>query len=117
MEKVGPHASKHAGKNEEAARESQKDRNENKKRTDADVRRRTRAQQARRAEIEQLEGRIASCEAAIRDIEKKMTAPGFYDDRLGAQPIIDQHQALMWQVGNLMHQWEELHLATGLTEA
>ena len=26
-----------------------------------------------------------------------------------AQPVVDRHQALMWQVGDLMHQWESLH--------
>jgi len=25
-----------------------------------------------------------------------------------AQTIVDRHQALMWKVGDLMHQWEEL---------
>ena len=38
-----------------------------------------------------------------------MASPGFYDDRAAAQPVIDRHQALMWQVGDLMHQWEALH--------
>ena len=47
-------------------------------------------------------------EAAIREIEQAMAAPGFYDDRTASQPIIDRHHALMWQVGDLMHQWEEL---------
>jgi len=37
-----------------------------------------------------------------------MSAPGFYEDRAAAQPVIDRHQGLMWQVGELMHQWEEL---------
>ena len=37
-----------------------------------------------------------------------MAAPGFYDDRAAAQPLLDRHQALMWQVGDLMHRWEEL---------
>ena len=37
-----------------------------------------------------------------------MAAPGFYEDRAAAQPVIDRHQALMWEVGDLMHQWEEL---------
>ena len=55
-----------------------------------------------------LEARIAETEAAIREIEQTMAAPGFYDDRAAAQPVIDRHQALMWQVGDLMHQWEEL---------
>jgi len=39
------------------------------------------------------------------------------DDRLAAQPVIDQHQALMWQVGDLIRQWEELHSTSGLAEA
>ncbi|PYQ99435.1 MAG: hypothetical protein DMF96_06960, partial [Acidobacteria bacterium] len=64
--------------------------------------------QARQARIESLEERIAECEAAIRDIEAEMAAPGFYDDRADAQPVIDRHQSLMWQVGELIHQWEEL---------
>ncbi len=38
-----------------------------------------------------------------------MSSSGFYDDRAAAQPVIDRHQALMWQVGDLMHQWEALH--------
>ena len=38
-----------------------------------------------------------------------MASPGFYDNRAAAQPVIDRHQALMWQVGDLMHQWEALH--------
>jgi len=28
-----------------------------------------------------------------------------------AQPVVDEHQALMWKVGDLMHQWEELQSA------
>ena len=43
-----------------------------------------------------------------------MAAPGFYDDRATAQPVIEQHQALMWKVGDLMHQWEELQIATDM---
>jgi hypothetical protein len=37
-----------------------------------------------------------------------MSAPGFYDDRNTAQPIIAKHQSLMWEVGDLMNQWEAL---------
>ena len=40
-----------------------------------------------------------------------MATSGFYDDRAAAQPVIDRHQALMWQVGDLMRQWEELQAA------
>ena len=43
--------------------------------------------------------------------KQQMSAPGFYEDRAAAQPVIDRHQALMWQVGDLMHQWEELQSA------
>ena len=25
-----------------------------------------------------------------------------------SQPVIDRHQTLMWEVGDLMHQWESL---------
>jgi ATP-binding cassette subfamily F protein 3 len=87
---------------------------EEKKRVDADARKRSKELQARRQRIESLESRIAETEAAIRDIEQQMSAPGFYDDRVAAQPVIDRHQALMWQVGDLMHQWEQLQ---SLTEA
>jgi ATP-binding cassette, subfamily F, member 3 len=79
-----------------------------KKRVDAEARKQARAAQARRQRIDQLESRIAECEASIREIEARMSAPGFYEDRAAAQPVIDEHQALMWKVGDLMHQWEML---------
>ncbi len=41
-----------------------------------------------------------------------MAAPGFYENRDAAQPIIDRHQSLMWEVGDLMHQWEVLQTET-----
>jgi hypothetical protein len=37
-----------------------------------------------------------------------MSTPGFYDDRDRSKPVIDRHQALMWEVGDLMGQWETL---------
>jgi ATP-binding cassette subfamily F protein 3 len=82
-----------------------------KKRADSETRKRQRAVAARQARIGKLETEIAECENAIREIEQKMSAPGFYEDRSAAQPVIDQHQALMWRVGDLMHQWEELQAA------
>ena len=60
------------------------------------------------ARIAELEASIAEREQAIKDLEAAMSAPGFYDNRDAAQPLIDRHQALMWEVGDLMHQWEEL---------
>jgi hypothetical protein len=79
-----------------------------KKRADAETRRAQRAAQAHQAKIDELEAKIAACEDAIRAIEQTMSAPGFYDDRAAAQPVIDRHHALMWEVGDLMHRWEEL---------
>ena len=94
---------------ESAPKEQRRD---EKKRIDAEARKRERASKARLAEIDALEARIAECEQAIRDIEQRMAAPGFYDDRAAAQTVIGQHQALMWKVGELMHQWEELQSVT-----
>jgi ATP-binding cassette subfamily F protein 3 len=84
-----------------------------KKRVDADARKKLRASQARQSEIARLEEQIAETETAIKALEQEMAAPGFYDDRTASQTIVDRHQALMWKVGDLMHQWEELqtHLA------
>ena len=87
---------------------------DDKKKADAESRRRARAQEARRAQIDRLEAQIADRERALREIEEAMAAPGFYEDRAAAQPLIDRHQALMWQLGDLMHQWEELQNASDL---
>ena len=37
-----------------------------------------------------------------------MAAPGFYDNHETLKPVLDQHQALMWDVGDLLGQWEML---------
>ena len=87
------------------------------KRADAEARKRQRARQAQRERIDGLEARIARCEAAIRELEQAMAAPGFYDDRAAAQPIVDRHHSLTWEVGDLMHQWEELQSSADLAEA
>jgi hypothetical protein len=81
---------------------------EEKKRREAEARKTRKAQDARRKRIEELEARIAEREAEIKKIEAKMTAAGFYDDHEAAKPVIDRHQALMWEVGDLMGQWETL---------
>ena len=46
--------------------------------------------------------------ARSRRSKTTMAAPGFYEDRAAAEPLVDRHQALMWEVGDLMHRWEEL---------
>jgi ATP-binding cassette subfamily F protein 3 len=79
-----------------------------KKRSDAEARKKQRADQARQSEIDKLEREIAECEHAIKELEQAMAAPRFYENRDAAQPTIDRHQSLMWKVGDLMHRWEEL---------
>jgi len=37
-----------------------------------------------------------------------MGTPGFYDDADASKPVIDRHQALMWEVGDRMSEWEAL---------
>ena len=78
------------------------------RRQEAEARKERKAADVRRRRIEELESRIADREQAIRDIEATMSAPGFYDDHERAKPLVDQHQALMWEVGDLMGQWEAL---------
>jgi ATP-binding cassette subfamily F protein 3 len=85
---------------------------EERKRQEADARRLKKAADARRRRIEELESRIADREEAIRHIEQSMAAPGFYENHEAAKPVIDRHQALMWEVGDLMSQWEELQQQT-----
>jgi ATP-binding cassette subfamily F protein 3 len=87
---------------------------EEKKRLDAEARRKVKAEQQRKARIDELETRIAETEAAIRELEARMAAPGFYDDRAAAQKAADEHQSLMWKVGELMQRWENLQADSAL---
>jgi ATP-binding cassette subfamily F protein 3 len=79
-----------------------------KKKVDAESRRRQKAADERARRVRDLEQRIAEREEAIRKLEAQMSAPGFYDVREAAEPIISRHQTLMWEVGDLMNQWEGL---------
>jgi ATP-binding cassette subfamily F protein 3 len=79
-----------------------------KKRVDADARKRERARKTLQGRINELEGRIADREGQIEKLEATMSAPGFYEDREKSKPVIDRHQRLMWDVGDLMNQWEAL---------
>jgi ATP-binding cassette subfamily F protein 3 len=81
---------------------------EARKRADARARREKKARDARQKRIDDLEERIAERERAIKELEAVMAAPGFYDNHEAARPVIDRHQALMWEVGALMGQWEAL---------
>jgi len=90
---------------------------EERKKLDAEVRRKMKAEQTRKAEVERLEGRIAETEGAIRALEARMSAPGFYDDRAAAQAAASEHQTLMWKVGELMQRWEDLQTDPDLAPA
>jgi ATP-binding cassette subfamily F protein 3 len=81
---------------------------EDRKRADADRKKQQRAADALRNRIAALEARIAEREAAVRELEATMAAPGFYHDREASKVVLDRHQALMWEVGDLMSQWEAL---------
>ncbi len=70
--------------------------------------RQRRAAAGRDRRIKDLEARIADREQQIKDLEGQMAAPGFYEDRTAASDVVARHQALMWEVGDLMHQWETL---------
>ncbi len=42
-----------------------------------------------------------------------MGRPDFYDDEESAKETIAHHQTLMWEVGDLMNQWEALQNEAG----
>jgi len=85
---------------------------EDKKKADAEARRVRKEAEARQRRIQELEARIAKAEAGIKELEAAMAAPGFYDDHVASKPVIDRHQALMWEVGDLMNKWEALQADT-----
>ena len=82
---------------------------EERKRLEAARREKQRALDALRKRIADLESRIADREAQVKEIEAAMSAADFYEDRAAATALINRHQALMWEVGDLMAQWEALH--------
>jgi ATP-binding cassette subfamily F protein 3 len=78
------------------------------KQEDAERRKRQRAAESLHKRIADLESRIAEREAQVKELEAAMAAPGFYDHREGAKAAAERHQALMWEVGDLIAQWEAL---------
>jgi ATP-binding cassette subfamily F protein 3 len=106
--KVQPHASAPRTASAAPGRAKPAADRDARKRAAAEVRRRERAGRELQDRIAALEARIANREEAIKTLEVSMAAPGFYQDRQAAQPLIDRHQALMWEVGDLIRQWEAL---------
>ena len=84
------------------------DSRDERKRLEAERKKKQRAQESLQKRIVELESRIAAREAEVRQLEAEMSAPGFYDRHDASKPVIDRHQALMWEVGDLMAQWESL---------
>ena len=74
---------------------------------------------ALRKRIADLEARISTSEAEVKQLEAAMSEAGFYEDSARSKPVIDRHQALMWEVGDLMAQWEALqnHAAEQASES
>ncbi len=81
---------------------------DDKKKADAAARKRQRAADERGRRIADLEARIAEHEQTIKTLESQMAQPGFYEERTAAEDVITRHQKLMWEVGDLMNQWEVL---------
>ncbi|OFW15499.1 MAG: hypothetical protein A3H29_00680 [Acidobacteria bacterium RIFCSPLOWO2_02_FULL_67_21] len=92
---------------------------ETRKAEDAERRKKQRASDALQKRIADLEGRIAEREAEVKELEAAMSAADFYADRAAATAMIDRHQTLMWEVGDLMAQWEALqeHAAEPASES
>jgi ATP-binding cassette subfamily F protein 3 len=74
----------------------------------AESRKHRKAAETRDRRVLDLETRIAEKEQQVRELETKMAAPDFYEDRAQAEAALRRHQSLMWDVGDLMNQWESL---------
>ncbi|HUQ85993.1 MAG TPA: ABC-F family ATP-binding cassette domain-containing protein [Vicinamibacterales bacterium] len=81
---------------------------EDRKRDAAEKQKRDRAYKTLKNRLAELEARIADREKAIKEVEQTMSAPDFYSDHEKSKPVLAQHQALMWEVGELLGQWEML---------
>ena len=94
------------------------DSREERKRADAERKKKQRANEALQKRIADLEARIAEREGQIKELEAAMASPGFYENLEASKPVTDRHQALMWEVGDLIAQWEALqeHAAEQLSE-
>jgi ATP-binding cassette subfamily F protein 3 len=104
----GPRASGKAAPGQKAPEKSPQQDREERKRLEAERKKKQREQDALRKRIADLETRISTTEAEVKQLEAAMSEAGFYEDSARSKPVIDRHQALMWEVGDLMAQWEAL---------
>ena len=78
------------------------------KRDEAEQRKRDKARKLLHDRIAELETRIAEAEQAVKTLEAKLADPAVYSTPEAARPVIDEHQSMMWKVGELLGQWEML---------
>ena len=71
-----------------------------------------RAEKKRNQRLEEIEKRIAEREAAVGAIEKEMSSAGFFEDRARAEKAAKDRESLMWEVNDLMGQWELMQQET-----
>jgi ATP-binding cassette subfamily F protein 3 len=81
---------------------------EEQRRESAERKKRERALKTLTGRVAELEARIAEREQNIKALEATMATPEFYDLPDQAKSAIDRHQSLMWEVGELLNQWEML---------
>jgi ATP-binding cassette subfamily F protein 3 len=81
---------------------------EERKRVDTERKKRQRTSESLQRRIVELEARIAAHEALVKELEQTMAEPGFFANQDTCKPVVDRHQTLMWEVGDLMAQWEAL---------
>jgi ATP-binding cassette subfamily F protein 3 len=91
---------------------------EERKRQDAERKKKQKTAEALQRRIAELETRIAARESQVKELEATMAAAGFFEDPVASKPVIERHQTLMWEVGDLMSQWEALqeHAAESAAE-
>ena len=81
---------------------------DDRKRDSVEKKKRERAWKALKDRVAELEKRIAEREKTIKEVEEKMAAPDFYTNHEKSKPVLAQREALMWEVGELLGQWEML---------
>jgi ATP-binding cassette subfamily F protein 3 len=89
-------------------KDSRSESRDDRKQVEAERKKKQRDVESLKRRIVDLEARIAVREDEVKALEAAIATPGFYDDRGKAKQVTDRHQTLMWEVGDLMAQWEAL---------
>jgi len=77
----------------------------------ADPRGREKEARKAKARLAELERQIGEKELRVKDVERLMAGPGFYDDRARADLAVTNRQKLLDEVNTLMAEWESLQAA------